>query len=165
MPNLIIFASFLLLGVIVGNLQLTSLAMQKRIYLFISTLFLCSILLWGQTYKGDDILGYWMSPKKDLLIKVYKESNKYYGKVIWFFKYAKTDENPNGVPEEQWLNTVVMKHFVFEKNEWNHGEIHNLKTGKKYSAYIQLKNQNTLKLVGYIFLPIFSESVLFTKYN
>ncbi len=116
--------------------------------------------------KPDQIIGDWISPKRDLIIHCYKENNLYYGKVVWFYKYYPAQpDDPNGLPERQWVNTIVMSNFSFSENEWSGGEINDIKTGKKYDAYIQLVNENSLKVTGYVFWRIFSETTMFSRYK
>lgn len=141
---------------------------MKNIILIIIGLFYITNLQ-AQT-KSDQILGDWISPDKDLIVHCYKENNKYFGKVVWFKKYnsdARIDaiDDSKGVPESKWLNSLVMNNFVYDGNEWNDGTIFQLKTGKSYSAFMKMKNENTLRLTGFIFLPIFSESVTFSRYQ
>jgi len=114
----------------------------------------------------DQIIGDWVSPKRDLIVRCYKENNIYYGKVVWFYKYHDNEpDDPNGVPEVQWLNSVVMNKFLFADNEWAGGEIYDLKSGKKYDSFIQLNNSNSLKVTGYVFFRFLSESTIFTRYQ
>ena len=120
----------------------------------------------SQTYNADQIIGDWISPKKDLIVRCYKENNLYYGKVVWFYRYYPVQpDNPNGLPESQWVNTVVMSKFSFADNEWSGGEIYEIKIGKTYDAYIKLLDTNTLIVTGYVFWRIFSETTSFTRYK
>ena len=140
---------------------------MKNCIILIIGLF-CLTNLQAQTVKADQIVGDWISPDKDLIVRCYKENNHYFGKVIWFKHYnndAKINaiDDSKGVAESKWLNTLVMNNFVFDGDQWNDGTIFQLKTGKSYSALVKMKSENTLKLTGYVFLPIFSESVTFTR--
>jgi len=138
---------------------------MKFLYIITISIFY-SISLPSQTNIADKIIGDWVSPKRDLIIRCYKENNLYYGKVVWFYKYYPPQpDNPHGLPETQWVNTVVMDKFSFSNNEWRGGEILEIKTGKVYDAYIELIDENTLKLTGYIFWEIFSETTIFTRYK
>lgn len=129
-------------------------------------LFLFSFEIFAQNSSGDRILGEWMSPKKDLLVECFKENNLYYSKVIWFKRYnSPTPDDPNGVPESQWLNAIVMDKFAFQKNQWKNGKIWDLKNGKRYPAYIQMIGTDTLKVTGYKFINMFNESIYFYRYK
>lgn len=119
----------------------------------------------SQISSADQILGDWISPEKDLIVRCCKENNLYYSKIVWFKRYYDdSPETPNAVSENKWLNTVIMNSFSYANNEWADGEIYNLKNGKKYAAYIKLNNVNQLKVVGYVIFRMFSESIIFTRY-
>ena len=138
---------------------------MKSLFLFV-LIFSCNFSLKSQTYNSDQILGNWISPQKDLIINCYKVNDQYFGKVVWFKKYYDDKHGVNtAVPEDQWMNAVVMKHFAFKDNEWKNGEIYDLNSGKSYSSYIELDGTNTLKCTGYIWLTIFGETINFTKYT
>ncbi len=117
------------------------------------------------TNSNDQIIGNWISPDKDVIVNCYKVGDQYFGKVVWFKKYYddKHGKNPT-VPEDQWINSVVMKHFVFKDNEWKDGEIYDLNSGKSYSSFIEMDEVNSLKVTGYIWLSIFGETTVFNRY-
>lgn len=116
--------------------------------------------------EADRIIGMWISPLKDCIISCFKENDKYYGKVIWFKRYhGHSPVEPNSVNEETWLNSFVMKDFIFDEDEWNEGEIFDLKSGKRYSAYITLVNENQLHVTGYILFRFLRTSTDFTRYT
>lgn len=120
----------------------------------------------AQVMPADKILGDWISPEKDLIVRCFKDKNIYYSKVVWFKRYYDdAPDDPNGIPENQWLSAVVMSGFKYEDNEWNDGEIKNLKNGKKYSAYLKLNCENELSVVGYVFFRFFSETIVFRKFT
>jgi uncharacterized protein (DUF2147 family) len=143
---------------------------MKNKSLFLIAL-LCSIIFSIKIYAAtsltsDDLLGYWMSPKNDLLVQCYKQNNKYYGKIVWFKKYEHVYENPeNKVPEKTWMNTIIMKDFVPQNNMWTNGTIHDLKSNKTYDAEIKQISKTKISVRGYIFIPLFGESIEFTKYE
>jgi uncharacterized protein (DUF2147 family) len=127
--------------------------------------FFCSITIQAQSSKADLILGDWISPKRDLIVRCYKENNRYYGKIVWFYKYYPPEPEESATPEDQWVNTIVMNHFSYSNNEWNEGEIYDIKKGKTYDAFIELVDNNTLKVTGYMFWRVFSETITFNKYK
>jgi uncharacterized protein (DUF2147 family) len=137
-----------------------------KFLVFLNIGIFCTPVIKSQTYKPDQILGYWISPKKDLIVQCYKFNNLYYGKVVWFYKYYGNEpEDPDGMPENKWVNTIVMDKFSFSDNEWSGGEIHDLKHGKVYDSYICLLDSNTLKVTGYIIFRFLSQSETFTRYQ
>jgi uncharacterized protein (DUF2147 family) len=120
----------------------------------------------AQNPTADAIVGDWISPQKDLILRCYKQHNAYYGKVVWFKRYYdNSPTDPEALPEDKWLNTIVMDNFVYKNNEWADGEIYNLRNGKHYSAYITMQSIDKLEAVGFVFLRVFSETITFTKYT
>jgi uncharacterized protein (DUF2147 family) len=120
----------------------------------------------AQSCKADLVLGNWISPNQDLIISCYKSNQKYFGKVVWFKKYHdQVEDLSKGIPESSWMNSVVMKHFSFHDGKWMDGEIHDLKSDKTYDSNIKLIDPNTVKITGYVLLPIFGESMIFKRYT
>ncbi len=132
-------------------------------------MFFCVLLCSSFRYSNspcDQILGNWISPEKDLIINCYKVNDQYFGKVVWFKKYYDERHAKNPVvPVDLWLNSEVMKHFVFKDNEWTDGEIFDLKSGKSYSSFIAMEGPDLLKCTGYVWLSIFGETIEFSRYN
>ena len=75
--------------------------------------------------------------------------------------------NPNSskqnVPR---LGLEIMKGFTFNgSDEWKNGDIYDPETGKTYSAYMYLKDRNTLKLRGYIGFLFLGRTETWTRAN
>lgn len=141
--------------------------MMFRIKHFILLIFFCAAIqnIEAET-NADKIIGNWISPKKDVIIKCFKYNNKYFGKIVWFKRYYDdAPDDPKMLPESKWLNTVVMKNFTYKNNEWSDGKIFQVKTCKTYDAYIKLNNFNSLQLTGYVCLRFFCETVSFSRYT
>ena len=121
----------------------------------------------------DDITGIWQTAGGDAAakIQIYKSGQKYYGAIVWL---KSPDEN--GVrridihnPDKSKRNDpivglVIMRDFRFNgKDEWENGKIYDPRSGNTYSSYITLKNQNTLKITGYIGIPLFGRTETWTR--
>lgn len=112
--------------------------------------------------SGDDILGSWTDANKEIVIKCYKKNEKYYAKIVSVVSRSRPGQPL--LPEEQfWINLEVMKDFKYNGKSWVNGTIYNVKTDKTYSAFITKKNENSIRLTGYVFLTIFSESTDFYR--
>ncbi len=122
----------------------------------------CSLSALAQSNKGDAILGDWMDSKKETLVHCYKQNGKYFAKLLWV-ENLEAIGKPLPPDEQYWINMVVMKDFEYKNDEWANGTIYQPKTDKTYSAYLKLKDNNSLVVVGYIFFRIFSQSELFTR--
>lgn len=127
----------------------------------------------AQTYKTDDILGIWLNEEATGKIQVYKEGNKYFGKLVWLREpmdsitgLAKTDkENPDPkLKSTPLIGLVNLKNFTFNgKDEWSGGTIYDPKNGKTYKCYIQFASSNKLKIRGYIGISMLGRNTFWTK--
>lgn len=137
-------------------------------------LFLFILLLGSSsvTAQSDAIIGQWRTASKESIIKIYREGDTYFGKISW-------TENPNlenGDPKRDPLNpdvskqqtllmdVFILKDFKFNgKDTWEGGEIYDPTHGKTYSANISMKDENTLKLRGYIGTPLIGKTVTWIR--
>ena len=128
-----------------------------------STLLFISFLFTTTRAKADDpdaILGKWLSSKKRNQVQIYKQGNKYFGKLVWMMepndpvtKKPKLDlENPDeNLRSRQLMQTVLLTNLTYKgKNVWTDGEIYNPEDGKTYSCDVTLKDPNTLDFHGYV---------------
>jgi uncharacterized protein (DUF2147 family) len=114
----------------------------------------------------DAIVGDWMTNERNAIIRVFKNhDNKYYGKLLWYAPFNEQDEGRKIDPSEnsKFLNKMVMKDFVFDKNEWNSGEINDLYKGKNYKAFLKLNQKNQLEVTGYILFRWLSQTLILNK--
>ncbi|MDX2174534.1 MAG: DUF2147 domain-containing protein [Bacteroidota bacterium] len=108
------------------------------------------------------IIGDWMDEKKEVLIRSYKENGKYYGKILWV-ENLQNRGKPLPAHEQHWINMIIMKDFVFDKDEWNSGKIYVPKSDKTYTAYVKAISSNVLKVTGFIWFRFLSESQIFIR--
>lgn len=133
---------------------------------------ICASLYLTAQVKSDDILGKWLSEKKDAKVEIFKtKDGKYAGKIVWL----KDPLDENGQPKKdknnpkQELRTrpimglVFLGGFVFKDNEWINGIIYDPETGNTYKAKMTLTDKNTLDLRGYIGSPMFGRSTKWTR--
>jgi len=127
----------------------------------------------AQTHKADDIIGTWLNQEATGKITIYKEGDKYFGKLIWLRTpldsvtgLPRTDkENPDvKLKSTPLIGLVNLKNFVFDgKEEWSGGTIYDPKNGKTYKCYIQFDSQNRLKIRGYIGVSLLGRNTFWTK--
>ncbi|NSW45530.1 MAG: DUF2147 domain-containing protein [Bacteroidales bacterium] len=123
--------------------------------------------------KSDDILGKWMTEKKEAVVQIFKTNdNKYAGKIIWLEKPLENGkpvvDKKNPKPElrsRPIMGLVFVAGFEFQDGEWVNGIVYDAQTGNTYKAKIMLKDKNTLELRGYIGSPIFGRSTIWTRRN
>ncbi len=130
----------------------------------------------AQDFKSDDILGVWMNEDKDANVEIYKEGDKYYGKIVWLLnpideetnKPKLDDENADeSLRDRPVMGLLLLKDFVFDgDDEWEDGEIYDPKNGKTYSCYMEFEDEddmNTLKIRGYIGISLLGRTTYWTR--
>jgi uncharacterized protein (DUF2147 family) len=122
-------------------------------------------------HNPDDILGIWLSSNGQGQIQIYKEGEKYFGKLYWM----KEPNGPKGNPKldannpdpslrnKPLLGTVLLRNFTFDDGEWNGGRIYDPQNGKDYKSYIKLKDAKTLSLRGYIGISLLGRTEVWTR--
>ena len=133
--------------------------MKKGIFLF--------LLLLSSYSFSQSIIGKWKSideetQKEESIIEIYKENGKFYGKIIKILDPKKTNalcENCKGKNKNKRIvGLVIINGLKKDGNEWSGGKVLDPKNGKKYKCYITLKNENTMKLRGYIGFAVFGRT-------
>ena len=109
--------------------------------------------------NAQDVVGKWKSiddetGKPKSIIEIYKDGDKYYGKIIELL----TEENKDGVchtcetkyKDKNIIGLVILKDLEKDGDTYEGGEIMDPKNAKTYSCYIKLEEPNKLKVRGYI---------------
>ena len=133
-------------------------------------LLLSSIDISAQT-KGDDIIGSWLtSGKEPAKIQVYKQGSSFYGKIVWLKNpttngVARLDKNnPDKNKRSQAIiGLVILNNFHFEEEEWSGGKIYDPESGNTYSCTLSLKDNNTLKVRGYVGISLLGRTETWTR--
>ena len=147
--------------------------MKKGIVLSIVISCLLSLNLFSQN-NADDIIGVWLTGGKEpAKIQIYRSGEKYYGKIIWLKNPTengkqRTDaNNPDKAKRNNPIvGLIILTGFKFDgDDEWKNGDIYDPESGKTYSSYIYLKDNNTLKVRGYVGVSLFGRTETWTRTN
>jgi uncharacterized protein (DUF2147 family) len=119
----------------------------------------------------DAILGTWINSSGKGHIQIFKQSGKYYGKIIWLKNpndesgKPKVDrKNPNqDERSRRLLGLVVLRDFKYEDDEWKGGKIYNPEDGKEYKCYMKLTSDKRLSVRGYIGFSLLGKTETFTR--
>lgn len=133
------------------------------------TFFLLLITIAFSTAQAQKktVLGKWKSVddqtgKQMGVVQIYEEDGKIYGKVIEITKEEDRDKlcnNCAGEDENQpVLGLTVIRGLSKDGNEYSGGKILDPKHGKYYKCYINLENENKLKVRGYIGISLFGRT-------
>ena len=114
----------------------------------------------------DVILGEWLSQEKDGKISIYKQGDKYYGKISWGKTPGKKDtNNPDAkLKNRDLIGLVILHDFKFTGSSWEDGKIYDPKSGKTYDCILKSKENNKiLEIRGYIGSPMFGRTATWTR--
>lgn len=132
-------------------------------------LLILSVQVFAQ--KKDDILGKWLSPSGDGQIEIYKNGDKFHGKLVWIKSVINGSSKPiTDVknPKEELrsrpiLGLEILKDFVFNDGKWEDGTIYDPKSGKTYSCKLTLKDNNSLNIRGFIGVSLIGRTEIFKR--
>lgn len=133
--------------------------------------FIC--ILFSQTLfaqSSDAIVGTWFNTEKDAKVEIFKEGNKYHGKIVWLQEprennKPKTDKNNSDKSKRDRpiMGMRLLNDFQYKNGTWEDGTIYDPKNGKTYSSTIKKKNNNTLEVRGYVGISLIGRTVEWTK--
>lgn len=131
---------------------------MKKVKLFLLTMFV-SLQILAQS-NPDACLGTWLTGSKKGHVQIYKQGDKYFGKIVWLKEpndpatgKPKADiKNPDSQKKSRpILGMINLSNFKYEgDNLWEDGKIYDPENGKEYSCKMRLINPNQLDVRGYI---------------
>ena len=121
----------------------------------------------------DAIVGVWKTGEGNAMVKIYKNGNKYQGRVVWLKepndpetgkpKLDKNNSDP-AAKSKPVLGLINIWGFVpKEENLWDEGNIYDPKNGNTYSSTMKLINANTLEVRGYIGVSLIGRTDTWTR--
>ena len=116
--------------------------------------------------NGDVILGEWISEPKDGKIVIFKQGDRYYGKITWGKTPGKKDaNNPDSrLRNRELVGTVILKDFVFKGGSWESGTIYDPHSGKTYDCILKVKDNNQkLDIRGFIGMAMFGRTSTWSR--
>ncbi|WP_271407255.1 DUF2147 domain-containing protein [Tenacibaculum soleae] len=134
--------------------------MKKTLFIF-----LC---ITSFSINAQTIFGKWENRdeetnKVDSVIEIYEKNGKAYAKIIEITDREKQNSVCDKCKDERKNKPVLGMNILtgLSKNddEWSGGKILDPKNGKIYSCFIQLKNNNKLKVRGYVGAALFGRTV------
>lgn len=133
-------------------------------------LLLVSIVGFSQTLNADAVVGTWLTASGKAKVQIYKEGNKYNGKIIWLKiptyedGSPKTDKNNSDKTKQSvpLMGLNMLKNFVFDEDEWEDGTIYDPENGKTYSCTIKYRD-GKLDLRGYIGISLIGRTQTWFK--
>ncbi len=117
------------------------------------------------------ILGVWLTAEGKAKVEISKAGETFSGKIIWL-KEPDEDGKPKvdkKNPDEKLrsrpvIGLEIVYGFTYDgDNEWSGGKVYDPESGNEYKAKMTLLDAQTLKLRGYILVPLLGRSELWTR--
>jgi uncharacterized protein (DUF2147 family) len=130
-------------------------------------LFLLTIVLSTIQAQDSSVLGKWKTIDDDSgkvlgVVHIYEEDGKIIGKVIEITNPKSRDKRCNNCAGEDLnkpiLGLVILRGLKKDGTEYSGGKILDPKHGKYYKCYINLEDENKLKVRGYIGISLFGRT-------
>ena len=123
----------------------------------------------------DAIIGYWKTGEGNGIIQIYKQGDKYYGKIVVLkepndpktgkLKLDVKNDNKQ-LQTRPILGLVNLRDFKFIKqNLWKEGNIYDPKTGNDYSCKITMIDNNTIEVRGYMGISLLGRTDTWKRQN
>ena len=113
------------------------------------------------SFPADSLVGNWWTEGKEGLMKIVKTKSGRYEVIIVSGKdEAKNDvNNPNPKLRERKLKgIVIMWNLKFEDGEYVDGYCYNPRDGKTYRMKMKILGPNSLRIRGYLLVPLLGQS-------
>jgi uncharacterized protein (DUF2147 family) len=126
----------------------------------------------AETKNLDSPLGIWLVADEDAKIELYQNGEFLEGKIVWLKEPDKDGKpkvdfkNPDKtLTARPVLNMIFLTGFkkIKDAKKWEDGKIYDAKSGKTYSAWIKLINENKLQLHGYVGISLFGRTDEWTR--
>jgi uncharacterized protein (DUF2147 family) len=135
-------------------------------------------LVWAGE-PGDEVLGLWHTTDDKAIVEVFKKDNHFCAKIASLKEPnwpANDPEGRGGKPKNDGRNpdlkqrgrTIAgiqfMSEFVYAgNNSWKQGRIYDPESGKTYRCKMALISTNQLEVHGYVGIPLFGRTVVWTR--
>lgn len=146
---------------------------MKKVLTLAAVLLIWTAALAGSAEDGDKLVGVWKPSNGRSMVKIEKIGNKYYGRVVWLKEPNDEEGNPRtdvNNPDESLRSTPLkgyrlLKDFVYDTEEgvWSDGTIYDPNNGSTYNCKIELTDENTIEIRGYIGTPVFGRTDVWTR--
>jgi uncharacterized protein (DUF2147 family) len=134
---------------------------------------LLSVAFTAKQDNPDAIVGVWKNGEGTGMIKIYKNGEKYQGKIVWLKEpndpetgAPKLDKNHPDEANHTRPVLGLVNAWGFEykgKNVWDGGKIYDPKNGSTYSCTMKLKKENSLEVRGYIGVSLIGRTDTWTR--
>lgn len=135
----------------------------------------------GIICAGEDaVLGVWLTEPGDdgrAHVEITREDSTYSGRIVWLEKPVYGPDDPNSGQERIDLNNPnpqlrqrpilglrILEGFAFQgRDRWAGGTIYDPSNGKTYTCKMRLTDHDTLKVRGYVGVPLLGRTAVWTR--
>jgi len=138
-----------------------------------STLLLAAgVVLASTDAFAQDVRGRWLPPEEDSVIEIYECGERLCGRVAELMEPLDEDGDPkvdvnnrdDALRGRPLLGMELLDGFEREKpGEYRGGEIYNPRDGKLYKAVLTLQADGTLKVRGYVGVPLLGKTQIWKR--
>lgn len=129
-------------------------------------LYLLGFLCFSFQVSAQDIVGQWetyddKTNEKKAVIKIYKEQDLYYGKIIEKFtgpQDATCEKCEGSKKDAPIIGLVIIENIQKDDDSFEGGTILDPESGDVYKCYLKLVNDNKLKVRGYLGVSLFGRT-------
>ena len=146
--------------------------MSLRIVFVGSVFFILSL---GLPAWSEGVIGTWATDEDKSHVEIAPCGLKFCGIIVWLKEPLDEDgklkhdaNNPNKNLRDRsiiWLPLFANVVASTKGNVWEDGTIYNPEDGKKYSCTLTLLDTETLKVRGYVGLPMFGKTQIWKRVN
>ncbi|MGJ1265623.1 DUF2147 domain-containing protein [Sphingobacterium spiritivorum] len=119
------------------------------------------------------MLGTWEADKKDVIIEIFKQGDKYFGKYIWGKPIVESDgvtskkdlKNPDPkLRSRDLIGITSLTGLKWDGEEYGDGKIYNAPTVDTYKCKVWIKNDK-LYLRGYLGVSLLGQTATFHRHK
>ncbi len=129
--------------------------------------------LFAQTAVSEEerILGEWITAEGKAKVLIVRSGETFSGSIVWLKEPEKNgkpvadDKNPDEkLRDRPVLGLQILRDFTYDGDDvWAGGRIYDPESGSDYRAKMTLLEDGTLKLRGYILVPLLGRSELWVR--
>lgn len=134
-------------------------------------LYILFIMTLSFTTHGQSIIGQWETfdddtKEKKAIIEIYKRNNLFFAKIVESYVSEKNAicETCTGTKKgKPIIGLVIIENIKKDEAEFNGGTILDPENGKTYKCYLELIDNNKLKVRGYLGFSVFGRTQYWHK--
>ena len=141
---------------------------------FKAFLFSLLFLAFAGLAEAQDPQGVWLTEEGDAKIEIQTCDDTYCGKLVWLKEPLEEngdpkldDENPDPkLRDRPLLGLQLLTGFGLEPNKkglYENGKIYDAESGKTYSCQMSFKNNDELKIRGYLGISLLGRTTVWTR--